>query len=173
MRSSSAPPEPLAWSDADPAGGPTLGQILAEAFKYLGPRERTVAEVRAYLVRRSANVALIEAALSQLSEQGYLDDARYARCFAEDRRNLDGWGSERIYRRLLELGVDSELAHSCSESQDPEEEMQRALDLLGRKVRVAPYDPRSRQRAVELLLRRGYDSDVAYKAVRRFEELAA
>ena len=39
---------------------------------------------------------------------GYVDDARYAQRFAEDRRRLDAWGSERIERRLRELGVEHE-----------------------------------------------------------------
>ena len=42
--------------------------------------------------------------MSALLEGSYLDDAAFARRFAEDRRNLDGWGSERIERRLAELG---------------------------------------------------------------------
>ena len=41
-------------------------------------------------------------------EGRYVDDAGFARRFAEDRRNLDGWGNERIERRLVELGVDRE-----------------------------------------------------------------
>ena len=41
---------------------------------------------------------MIDAVLGELCEQGYLDDARFAQRFAEDRRRLDGWGAERIER---------------------------------------------------------------------------
>ena len=39
-------------------------------------------------------------AVASLVRDGYLDDASYARRYAEDRRNLDGWGAERIERAL-------------------------------------------------------------------------
>ena len=39
--------------------------------------------------------------VAELRHLGYLDDARYAQRFAEDRRTLDAWGAERIERRLL------------------------------------------------------------------------
>jgi regulatory protein len=141
--------------------GPTLEQTLAEAFKYLGPRERTVAEVCEHLARSCADVGLIEATIVQLRERGYLDDARYARCFAEDRRNLDHWGSERICRRLLELGIPAEVAHSASEPEDREQELEMAVELLRRRIRaIRAEDPRSRKRAL-------------YSALRRFEQRAA
>ena len=42
-------------------------------------------------------------------EGGYVDDARYAQRFAEDRRRLDGWGAERIEQRLRALGVEPDV----------------------------------------------------------------
>ena len=68
--------------------------------------------------------------MTELIELGYLDDARYAQRFAEDRRRLDGWGSDRIARRLRELGVDREHIDAALAAQDPEEEMAAALELL-------------------------------------------
>ncbi len=50
-----------------------------------------------------------------------------------------------------------------------EDELEAAISLL--RVRVPagdPADDRARNRALGLLVRRGYDSDVAYTAVRRF-----
>ncbi len=64
---------------------------------------------------------------------GYLDDARYARAFAEDRRALDAWGAERIERRLLELGVDPEHVAVAIGERDGETELDAALQLLRRR----------------------------------------
>jgi SOS response regulatory protein OraA/RecX len=82
-----------------------LEGALQRAYRYLGRRDRTVAELRKHLLGKGATDAIAEAAIAELIEQGYIDDARFARQFAEDRRKLDAWGSERIERRLLELGV--------------------------------------------------------------------
>jgi regulatory protein len=155
--------------------GSTPQEILQEAFAYLGPRDRTVAEVRARLTALpGANEELVDTALEKLRERGYLDDARYARCFAEDRRNLDNWGSGRICRRLVELGIPAELAHSSSQPEDREQELEMAVELLRRRIRaICAEDPRSRKRALDMLVRRGYDWELAYSALRRFEQHAA
>ena len=44
-----------------------------------------------------------------LAEQGYLDDERFARLFAEDKRGLEQWGAERISQGLVARGIDREL----------------------------------------------------------------
>ena len=36
--------------------------------------------------------------IAELLEFGYLDDARYARVFTQDKRTLEAWGNERIAR---------------------------------------------------------------------------
>ena len=91
------------------AGAERLRQQAFEtAWRYLAHRERTEAELVARLERNDVEPALIEEVLGELREGGYVDDAGFAQRFAEDRRNLDGWGAERIERRLRELGVDRE-----------------------------------------------------------------
>jgi regulatory protein len=150
--------------------GFSLEQTLSEAYEYITPRDRTIAEVRRHLEQVGTYPELIDAAIAELTERGYLDDVRYARCFAEDRRNLDSWGRDRIYRRLLHLGIDQELAEQFSRPEDPEQELRAAVGLLRRRMRCPPTDPRARQKAVGILVRRGYSWDLAYTAVRRFEE---
>jgi regulatory protein len=104
---------------------------------------------------------------------GYLDDARYARTFAEDRRNLDGWGTERIERRLLALGVDREHIAAALGARDGTDELQAALELLRRRYRdVVPGGERERERALAMLVRKGYELELAYDAVRAFERAA-
>lgn len=107
--------------------------------------------------------------MAELIEQGYLDDARFARRFAEDRRNLDGWGQERIERTLLDAGVDPDLIVTALGSRDAEDELDAAVTVLRGRLRVAPSDERERQRALALLVRRGYELELAYDAVRLFE----
>jgi regulatory protein len=146
-------------------------QALASAYAYLGSRERTVAEMRSQLRNRTdCDCELVESVIAELTEKRYLDDERYARCFAEDRRNLDSWGSERIYRRLLELGIERETAELAAKPDDPERELEAALALLHRRVRLIAEDPRARQRALGLLMRRGYSQSVSYEAIKRLEQ---
>ena len=63
------------------------------AWTALNRRDHTVAELARTLARKRVEPAVIDAVVvGELCEQGYLDDARYAQRFAEDRRRLDGWG---------------------------------------------------------------------------------
>src|SRR5687768_14778402 len=127
------------------------------AWKALNRRERTVAELGRLLAARRVEPAAIETVVAELSEQGYLDDASYAQRFAEDRRRLDGWGAERIERKLLALGVDRELVEAVLGEQEPAKELEAALAILARRFPDPPATPRDRDRALGVLVRKGYE----------------
>jgi regulatory protein len=146
-----------------------LQAALDLSYRFIGHRDRTVAEVRRHLERRSVTPGAIDAAVAELTRLDLLDDARFARRFAEDRRRLDAWGSERIERRLGELGVDGPTV-AAALAQDPgHDELGTAVNLLRRRFRWPPAEDRERERALGLLARRGYDLELAYDAVRAFE----
>jgi len=142
---------------------------LEVAYRQLGRRDRTVAELRWYLRRRELDPAAIEAAIEILCDQGYLDDARYAQRFTQDRRSLDAWGAERIARRLEEAGVAPELITAALSEQDAGAELEAAVSLLRRRLTRPPADDRGRERALGLLVRRGYELELAHDAIRAFE----
>jgi regulatory protein len=142
---------------------------LEVAYRQLGRRDRTVAELRWYLRRRELDPAGIEAAIDILCDQGYLDDARYAQRFAQDRRTLDAWGAERIARRLEEAGVAPEVITAAVGEQDADDELEAAVALLRRRLTRPPADDRGRERALGVLVRRGYELELAHDAIRAFE----
>ncbi len=150
-----------------------LQHALDLAFRYLGHRDRTVAEVHRRLEAEHVRPAIREAAVAELERQGYLDDARYARRFAEDRRTIDAWGAERIERRLLAVGVDPALISAALDERDAGEELEAALAVLRRRFTRAPSGDRDRERALGMLVRKGYELELAYDAVRAFERDAA
>lgn len=148
-------------------------RALELAVGHLGKRDRTAAEIRRHLAAKDVGAPAAEAAVAELERMGYLDDNRYARTFAEDRRALDAWGPERIQRRLLELGVDPEHVAAAIGERDGEAELEAALELLRRRCREVPSSERERERALRVLVRKGYDLELAYDAVREFERAAA
>jgi regulatory protein len=145
---------------------------LELAYRYLGHRDRTVAEVRRHLEKKGVEPGAIDDVVAELAEQGYLDDARFAQRLAEDRRNLDAWGAERIERKLRDAGVAREHIEAALGTQTADEAREAAVDLLRRRFPSAPTDDRGRERALGLLVRRGYDLELAYDAVRAFERAA-
>jgi regulatory protein len=136
------------------------------AFRYLGRRDRTVLEMRRYLEGKRVEPCAIESALAQLQQDGYLDDARFARQFADDKRLLDDWGADRIERRLAALGVPAELVRAAIATRDHAGELDAAVALLQRRFPLLGDDARDQRRAIGLLVRKGYDSELAWDAVR-------
>jgi regulatory protein len=142
------------------------------ALEALAHRERTCAELAAWLGERGFERADVEAALERLIEAGALDDERFAARFAEDKRELRGWGPERIRAALAGRGLDPATIDAAVEGDGQDSQLQRALELLDGRSE-APVDERSRARALAFLARRGYASELAYEAVREHERLRA
>jgi regulatory protein len=139
---------------------------LSLALKALDRKERTVAEMGSWLRARGVAPEETDEVIDRLIASEVLDDARYARRYAEDKRQLKRWGSERIRAALLDRGISVEDADEALSDADSEQEVERAVELL-RDRGATLEDALERQRALGMLVRRGYDSEVAYEAIRR------
>jgi regulatory protein len=58
-----------------------------------------------------------------------------------------------------------EIAAACV-ARDREDELDAAVEILRRRFRAAPETDRDRERALGMLVRKGYDLELAYDAVR-------
>ncbi len=152
---------------------PERERARALAYKAVGSRERTEAELRTFLERKRVEPGAIDDAVGELEAAGFLDDARFALRFAEDKRSLERWGTERIARELHRRGVAPEHVEHALSGWGRQEELEAALELLGRRMPLMPGDDRERDRAWRLLVRRGYEPELAYEAVRAHGRRAA
>jgi regulatory protein len=156
---------PAAWARS-------LQRAIDLACAHVNRRERTVAEVRAQLERKGVSDAHAEEAVRTLVEQHVLDDKRFAEMFVADKRQLEQWGAERIRRGLSARGVDREVAEQAlataprdAVQDDREAELTRALELLRRRFPQPPQERRDRDRALGVLLRKGYEQELAIDAL--------
>jgi regulatory protein len=151
---------------AGPDGDP-VERARGLAWRALNRRDRTVLELGAVLLDKRVEPAVADQVVTELIELGYLDDARYAERFAEDRQRLDGWGSERIERRLRELGIANDTIDVALAARDYEAERGAALELLRRRCPQPPATRAERDRALGILVRKGYAPELALDALRR------
>jgi regulatory protein len=155
-----------------------LQHALGLAYRYLNRRERTASEVRRHLEQKGIDAAGCERALEVLTEEGTIDDARFARLFVQDKRELAEWGRERIRQGLIARGVDRELVEDAldadpdrgwdgtSAAPDPHQaELERAVGVLIRRFPAPPRERRDRDRALGMLIRKGYDPELALDAL--------
>ncbi len=151
--------------EAEDEQGQALERALVICFRELDQRDQTAAQIRGRLERAGTAAAAIEGALAWLSERRYVDDAGYAERYAADRRMLDGWGNERIRRRLEAAGVATEVIEATLGGREAGEELAAAVAVLEARMKGAAGDDRDRRRALGLLGRRGYDLELAGQAV--------
>jgi regulatory protein len=145
-----------------------LKHALGLAYRLLNARDRTVSEMLGQLERKGVEASTREQAIRTLGELGYLDDERFARMFIADKRELEHWGEDRIRSGLLARGIDRDLVQTeLDEVRDSGEqtELDRALALLHRRFPDPPRERRERDRALGVLLRKGYDSELAHDAL--------
>lgn len=138
------------------------------AWRQLSQRDRTEAEIAQHLAAKRVEPAVIEQVLAELKEGAYVDDARFAQRFTEDQRSLQEWGPDRIERRLLALGIDRDHIAAALAARGHEEELDAAVALLVRRVGSPPESLRDRDRALGILVRKGFPLDLAHDALRRF-----
>ena len=159
----------MSSADAAERRAHELDEALGRCYRHLGRREHSVAELRARLRRAGLGPEAIDEALAIVIEQGYLNDERYARLLAEDRRNIDGWGAQRIRARLEAAGIEAELIDETLAGADHASELAAAAAVLERRGPSPLTNDRERQRAFAMLMRLGFDSEVAYDAIRAID----
>jgi regulatory protein len=138
------------------------------ALAALASKERTAAEIAGWLGDRGFAPDRVAATVDRLIESGTLDDERFARRFAEDKRDLRGWGPDRIREALAGRGLEPSLIEAALAVDAPDMQLDRAVTLLEGRGDT-PHDDASRGRALAFLARRGYDVELAYEAVRACE----
>jgi regulatory protein len=142
-----------------------LEHALGLAYAYLNRRERSQHEVRQHLLGRGVSPTAAEEAIVELGDQGYLDDLRFAALFAQDKGELEGWGSDRIRRGLLARGIPAEVAEAALSKGVRSAELDRALVLLRRRFPEGVAGRRESDRALGMLLRKGYDYELCADAL--------
>jgi regulatory protein len=106
--------------------------------------------------------------IALLAEAGAIDDRSFARRYAADKRELAGWGPARIGGALESRGVAREHIDAALAADDERAQLARAAALLRDRGMLCSSE-RERERALGLLVRRGYSLELAYETVRALE----
>lgn len=142
--------------------------LLAYAFRALGARALTEAELRGKLERRSDDPTLIEEVLKRVQELGYQDDEQVAQIEGKRR----GVGTFRVRQTLKRRGVPEDLIQDTLEARDPDQERAGALEVLERRWPALARKKDPKASAYAFLARRGYGGDAIWPAIRELSERA-
>ena len=152
----------MAWGRKKDAAEPTAYQ---RALGLLVRREHSRKELSRKLSAKGVERDDADLALDKLNRQDFQNDARFACALARSRAGA-GYGPNRIRAELSThgLGRDDVAAslEACERDWDAS-----AADIIQRRYANRDLsDPIQRRKAVDFLLRRGFDQKSAYAAVR-------
>lgn len=106
--------------------------------------------------------------VSKLTEEGYVDDGRYARAYCRDKSSIAGWGEVKIRYMLKAKGISREIIDSALAEVDSDRASERLEKLLATKFRALKKDdPQIRLKLIRYALGRGYSYDSVSNLVER------
>ena len=138
------------------------------AMHFLSYRARSQAEVRRNLRDAGVDETIIEAVLERLAEQGYVNDAEFARFWVENREQFRPRGAQALRQELRQKGVDDKTSAEVISGMDQVASAHKAGQARAlRLAALAKSDPRDfRLKLSNYLLRRGFTYDVVREVVK-------
>lgn len=171
-----APGKTFRAGDLDALRHADVRQRATEAaVRYLGPRPRSTREITDYLHRKGYSPATVETAVGRLTERGYLDDAAFARWWAENRAQFQPRGPHLLRQELRRKGVaTATVDDTLAEQAETVDTDAQALALARSKLRSLHkngLEPDAiYRRLTGLLGRRGYGYDTIRTALRTLKD---
>ena len=148
---------------------PTYEQLQARAEAYCAKREACRQTVRRYLVEKyGAPHAMVEGIVAHLVREGFIDERRYAKAYANDKARFNGWGMLKIQAGLVEQGIANAAIAEALDGINEDGQRALLLRLLEGKLRALPSgdaDDVLRNKLLRLAASRGFPYELASSAV--------
>ena len=138
-------------------------------MRFLKIRPRSIAELKGKLGLKGFSSTEIQAAVFDLMASGLLDDRAFTKSWI-NYRLARPFGFRRIILELKAKGIDPQIIEGAmadiDENYNPEKV---ALELAQRRwQRLPAIDPqKKKKRVLDFLLRRGFETDVVIRVLRR------
>lgn len=108
-----------------------------------------------------------QSVVDKLVAQRFIDNGRYAELYVREKSRLAGWGARKIAMQLRTKGVEKEVIAEALATIDRDEQGDRLVEKLRRKMRTtkAQSDYEMRGKLLRYALGLGYDYDDATTAL--------
>ena len=138
------------------------------AFDLLARKSWSARELTSRLKRRGAPDEIARAVVAELASRSYVDDASFARFWAESRARARRVGSRRLRQELLQKGIPRDVAAAAIATAFEEaSEAERCLEAGRRRLPALLRAglPRAAPRLRDYLVRRGYPPSEVMRTV--------
>jgi regulatory protein len=138
--------------------------IKQRAFRLLGRRQHSIAELKNKLWNKDYDVYLIDEVIKELTKNNYLDDKEFANTFAEEKLKTKKWSERRLKSELIKKGIKPDIiAEILNYKISPQESFENALNVAKKKyesLKRRNLEPNEiKNKLSTFLLSRGFEYD--------------
>ncbi len=168
---SSGPARRDAWSTAVPTRrlSPTRYDIARQiVLRQLALAPKTRKQLEDKLRQRDCPDDVARVVLDRMAAVGLVDDEAFAGMLVRSQQVGRGLAKRALARELRTKGVDDQIARATLDAIDPEDERERARQLVAKRLRTMHgLDPVVQTRRLAgMLARKGYPPDVSMTVIR-------
>lgn len=158
-----------------------VGKLMERMYRLFNIRARSEKEVRDYLknlsfkrkVKGTDEISdlVVERLIEKLKQKGMVNDEQFARAWVDARRLSKNKGARAIRAELFQKGIDREIIEEVIRLQiTGNSEQDLAAQALQKKLRIWKNLDKLdfRKKAIEFLLRRGFEYSVLKDVVEKF-----
>lgn len=148
-------------------------QAMNRAAALCARSEQAPQDIREKLFKWGLGSHDADGIVQRLCEQGFLDEARFARAFVKDRFAFNGWGKIKIAHQLRLKGISADIIGDAMGVLDEDVYRQRLIELLRAKWRtVQNREPRAAWAAMmRFAASRGFETALAGECVKTVTRL--
>lgn len=146
----------------------TPAEVLNKAAAYCTLCERCTSEVSAKLTAWGVPHDEQEKIITRLTDEKFIDEARYCRAFVNDKVKFNRWGRIKITAALREKHLPQEHTKEALESIDEETYLQalkETIDIKRRELK-GKDDFATQQKIIRHAASRGYEPALIIKAIK-------
>lgn len=141
-----------------------LLKAKSDALRLLSFKPRSVEEMRGRLMRKNYSSEIVEKVLSLLQSQGFLNDEKFARLFANARVYTRPAGKRQLEFDLKKKGLSKPLVDETIRNLQDYDEKKIVRDLVTIRFQkmTGVSKEKKKSRIYGFLKRRGFDDDVIF-----------
>lgn len=147
----------------------STGFFLEKARRYCDYQERSIEEVRQKLMGWSVTESMIIKIITQLEEEGMINEERFARAYALGKMRNNHWGRNKIMAGMFSKGL-SELMIQIGLSEIDEQEYRQILKKVLANKKINESDPyKYRMKLAQYAFQKGFQSQLIWELIDEME----
>ena len=147
------------------------GMVLQKIQYFCSYQERCIRDTEKKLKDWAVQKKLIPSIISQLQEEGYINEERFAKVYAGSKFRINKWGRQKIEFELKLKRIPEALIHKGIEEIDEEGYQQILRDLIQKKQKeiIPEKNMNIREKIITFVQGKGYEMELILTALKELK----